>query len=85
MRRQKPKKTETKAPETLRICMVPCSCGATFSVAEGFDQCGTTWNRFLICPQCGKRHDPKNRLFERPQLRFGFHEDCKLAEVSTFK
>jgi hypothetical protein len=52
--------------------MIPCSCGATFSVSEGFDQCGTTWSRFLICPQCGKRHDPRNRLLQLAYQREGY-------------
>jgi hypothetical protein len=48
----------------LRMFLVPCSCGTTFSVAENYDRSGTSWNRYLTCPNCGKRHDPKNRLLE---------------------
>jgi hydrogenase maturation factor HypF (carbamoyltransferase family) len=44
--------------------LVPCSCGVTFSVAPGYDRHGSTWSRYLICTNCGKRHDPKNRLLE---------------------
>lgn len=44
--------------------LVPCSCGMSFAVSADFDRHGTNWNRFLICPHCGKRHDPKNRLLE---------------------
>lgn len=47
-----------------RMFFFPCSCGTTFSVAENYDSIGTTWSRYLTCPQCGKRHDPKNRLLE---------------------
>ena len=47
-----------------RMYLIPCSCGTTFSVAENYDRIGTTWSRYLTCPQCGKRHDPKNRILE---------------------
>jgi hypothetical protein len=54
----------------LRMLLVPCSCGATFAVAENYDRQGTAWSRYLICPVCGKRHDPKNRL-----LHLGYHRE----------
>jgi hydrogenase maturation factor HypF (carbamoyltransferase family) len=47
-----------------RMFLVPCSCGKSFAVSEEFDRKGTSWSRYLICPQCGKLHDPKNRLLE---------------------
>jgi DNA-directed RNA polymerase subunit RPC12/RpoP len=50
--------------------LVPCSCGRTFAVSENYDREGTSWTRYLICPNCGKRHDPKNRL-----LRLGFQRE----------
>jgi len=53
-----------------RMFLVPCSCGTTFAVAENYDRQGTAWSRYLICPGCGKRHDPKNRL-----LQMGFHPE----------
>jgi hypothetical protein len=56
------------AGDNLKMHLVPCSCGATFAVSEGYDRKGTSWSRYLICPNCGKRHDPKNRLLE-----LGFH------------
>ena len=56
-----------KAP-VFRMHLVPCSCGASFAVAEDYDRNGTQWSRYLTCPNCGKRHDPKNRLLE-----LGFH------------
>ena len=61
-----------KQPEKprLRMFLVPCSCGATFAVSEEYDRHGTNWSRYLICPSCGKRHDPKNRLLE-----LGYHTD----------
>jgi hypothetical protein len=48
----------------LRVYMVPCSCGQSFVVSEDYDHKGTNWSRYLTCPGCGKRHDPKNRLLE---------------------
>ncbi len=59
-----------KIQRPLRMFLVPCSCGTTFAVAEDFDRQGTAWSRYLICPGCGKRHDPKNRL-----LQMGFHPE----------
>ena len=61
-------KSTTTAP--LRMLLVPCSCGTTFAVAENYDRQGTAWTRYLVCPGCGKRHDPKNRL-----LQMGFHAE----------
>jgi hypothetical protein len=51
-------------PKQLRMYMVPCSCGVSFAVAPDYHRRGTTWSRYLACPNCGKRHDPKNRLLE---------------------
>ena len=34
--------------------LVPCSCGITFTVSKDYDHQGTAWNRYLICPHCGK-------------------------------
>ena len=48
----------------LKMYLVPCSCGTTFAVAEDYDRQGTPWSRYLQCPSCGKRHDPKNRLLK---------------------
>jgi hypothetical protein len=42
----------------------------TFAVAENYDHQGTAWSRYLTCPGCGKKHDPKNRL-----LQMGFHAE----------
>lgn len=54
----------------LRMFLIPCSCGLTFAVAPDFDRRGTAWSRYIPCPRCGKRHDPKNRL-----LQMGFHRE----------
>jgi hydrogenase maturation factor HypF (carbamoyltransferase family) len=54
----------------LNMFLVPCSCGKTFAVPEGYDRHGTRWARYLICPNCGKRHDPRNRL-----LRISYQQD----------
>ncbi len=62
----KPKSTES----SFRMFLVPCSCGASFAVSEEYDRQGTQWSRFLVCPNCGKRHDPKNRL-----LQLGYHRE----------
>lgn len=78
MKRQRPhqKKTETNSKDKdkdklpLRMFLIPCSCGTTFAVAENYDHQGTAWGRYLVCPSCGKRHDPKNRL-----LQIGFHPE----------
>jgi hypothetical protein len=42
----------------------------TFAVAQNYDHQGTAWGRYLTCPGCGKKHDPKNRL-----LQMGFHAE----------
>jgi hydrogenase maturation factor HypF (carbamoyltransferase family) len=42
----------------------------TFAVAENYDRQGTAWSRYMVCPGCGKRHDPKNRL-----LQIGFQAE----------
>jgi hypothetical protein len=55
---------------TLRMFLIPCSCGTTFAVAENYDRQGTAWSRYLACTNCGKRHDPKNRL-----LQMGFQRE----------
>jgi hypothetical protein len=52
--------------------LVPCSCRTTFAVAENYDHRGTAWSRYLICPNCGKRHDPKNRLLQVAYQREGY-------------
>jgi hypothetical protein len=62
--------TKKTAKAHLRLFLIPCSCGASFVVSEGHDPKGTSWSRYLICPSCGKRHDPKNRLIE-----LGYHTE----------
>jgi hydrogenase maturation factor HypF (carbamoyltransferase family) len=61
---------KSKDQSSLRMFLVPCSCGTTFAVAENYDRSGTAWGRYLICPTCRKRHDPKNRL-----LQVGYHRE----------
>jgi len=56
--------------QPFRMFLIPCSCGTTFAVAENYDRQGTAWSRYMTCPNCGKRHDPKNRL-----LQMGFHTE----------
>ena len=64
------KSEKSKKPAHLRMFLIPCSCGTTFAVAENYDRQGTAWSRYLTCPGCGKRHDPKNRL-----LQMAFHPE----------
>jgi len=66
------------AAQSLRMYLVPCSCGASFAVAENYDRQGTQWSRYLVCPNCGKRHDPRNRLLRLGYQPEGFWdvEDC---------
>jgi hypothetical protein len=51
-----------------KMFLVPCSCGTTSVVSGNSGRQGTTRSRYLSCPKCGKRHDPKNRL-----LQIGYH------------
>ena len=39
-------------------------------VTEEYDRQGTGWSRYFVCPGCGKRHDPKNRVLE-----LGYHAE----------
>jgi hydrogenase maturation factor HypF (carbamoyltransferase family) len=63
-------KNKDKDEAPLQMFLVPCSCGTTFAVAHNYDRHGTSWSRYLICPGCGKRHDPRNRL-----LQVGYHRE----------
>ena len=56
--------------KNIKMFLIPCSCGMTFAVSENYDQRGTAWSRYMPCPRCGKRHDPKNRL-----LQIGYHRE----------
>jgi len=67
---KKPPVIETK--DRPRMFMVPCSCGTTFVVDESYDRGGGRWSRYLTCPTCGKRHDPKNRLLQIGYQAQGF-------------
>ncbi len=69
MPRSKPEKIATTS---IRMFLVPCSCGASFVVSENYDRQGTAWTRYLKCPNCGKRHDPKNRLLQLGCDRRGY-------------
>jgi hypothetical protein len=57
------------APD-LKVFLVPCSCGTTFAVSPKYDRGGATLSRYLPCPNCGKRHDPRNRL-----LQLGYQQE----------
>jgi len=45
-----------------RMFLIPCSCGTSFAVAKDYDSRGMHIRSFIPCPNCGKRHDPRNRL-----------------------
>jgi len=64
--------SQSKESEDLKLYLVPCSCGTTFAVPENYDHQGTAWSRYLKCPNCGKRHDPKNRLLRLGYQRAGY-------------
>ncbi len=53
---------EAETKKNPRMLLIPCSCGATFAVSEDYDRRGTHFRSFIPCPNCGKRHDPRNRL-----------------------
>jgi len=59
-------------PTRLKMFLVRCSCGTTFAVSENYDRQGTAWSRYLKCPGCSKRHDPKNRLLQLGYQREGY-------------
>jgi len=56
----------------LKMFLVPCSCGTTFVVSENYDRQGTAWTGYLKYPNCGKPHDPKNRLLQLGYERTGY-------------
>jgi len=56
----------------MRMFLVPCSCGSTFAVSQDYDRHDTSLTRYLVCPNCGKRHDPKNRLLQLGYQREGY-------------
>ena len=66
------RKPVSQPSEDLKLYLVPCSCGTTFAVPENYDHQGTAWSRYLKCPICCKRHDPKNRLLQLGFRRAGY-------------
>jgi len=60
-KRTEPKKNP-QLKQKLRMFLIPCSCQTTFAVSENYDGQGMHLRSFLACPNCGKRHDPRNRL-----------------------
>lgn len=70
-RRKSPreKRTEDEKKKNFRMFLLPCSCGTTFAVNEDYDRQGARWSRYMPCPGCGKKHDPKNRV-----LVMGYHQ-----------
>ncbi len=71
-------KGQEQQKNDLRMFLIPCSCGLSFSVAENYDRKGMHLRSFIPCPRCGKRHDPRNRLLRvgyQPE-RFWAVDDC---------
>jgi len=68
----KHKQERDDAAKQPRMFLIPCSCGTTFAIAEDFDRRGTHIRSFLPCPNCGKRHDPKNRVLRMDYNRARF-------------
>jgi hypothetical protein len=70
--------TTRARPAEYRVFLIPCSCGHTFAVSEDYDRQGSELGRFLPCPNCGKRHDPRNRLVHLGYEREGYWrvQDC---------
>jgi hypothetical protein len=64
--------SSSEGASDLKLYLVPCSCGKAFAVAENYDRQGNAWGRYLKCPSCGKRHDPKNRLLQLGFQRGGY-------------
>ena len=60
------------AENRIAMFLIPCSCGTTFAVSENYDLHGTHLRAYLICPNCGKRHDPKNRVLQLGYERNGY-------------
>jgi hypothetical protein len=69
-KRRKPEAKTAESP--FRMYLMPCSCGTSFAVSDHYDRHGTPWSRYLLCPNCGKRHDPKNRLLQLGYRREGY-------------
>ena len=72
MKSRAKRKSESQVTTDLKLFLIPCSCGTTVAVAENYDRQGTAWSRYLKCPSCGKRHDPKNRLLRVGYERTGY-------------
>lgn len=63
--------------ERITMYLLPCSCGTTFAVSEDYDRKGTHLRSYLVCPNCGKRHDPKNRVLQLGYERNSYWKvDC---------
>jgi hydrogenase maturation factor HypF (carbamoyltransferase family) len=67
-------KNDSASLKQSRIAMylIPCSCGTTFAISEDYDRKGTHLRSYLACPNCGKRHDPKNRVLQLGYERNGY-------------
>jgi hydrogenase maturation factor HypF (carbamoyltransferase family) len=61
-----------KSKQNLKMYLIPCSCGTSFAVSEQYDAHGSHLRAFLVCPGCGKRHDPRNRLLQLGYQKEGY-------------
>jgi len=59
---KRPGKKREEQKKKFCMFLIPCSCGASFAVSEDYDRKGMHIRSFIPCPNCGKRHDPRNRL-----------------------
>ena len=64
--------TDAAGQKPIAMYLIPCSCGTTFAISEDYDRKGTHLRAYLICPSCGKRHDPKNRVLQIGYERSGY-------------
>ena len=60
--KNRPGKRSAEQKKKFRMLLIPCSCGASFAVSEDYDHKGMHIRSFIPCPNCGKHHDPRNRL-----------------------
>jgi hydrogenase maturation factor HypF (carbamoyltransferase family) len=65
-------KARENPPKRLAMFLVPCSCGTSFAVSEDYDRHGGHLRAYLVCPNCGKRHDPRNRVLQLGYEQAGF-------------
>ncbi len=53
------RKPDSETNSDLKLYLVPCSCAVHSRSRKTTIVRGLPWGRYLKCPSCGKRHDPK--------------------------